>query len=229
MEVSSVQEEHSKMDVQTLAPSLTLPAGEIVAIGVSAEEYLARYAEHHYEWVKGAVIKMSPVSEQHDLLTAYFRQLLDAYFAVNKVGRVRSAPFVMRLDATEAYREPDLQVILNTNPGQLTDTAMIGPADICIEVVSPESGPRDYGDNFIEYEKAGVKEYWIVDPLRRRCDFNRLAESGVYAALDPDDQGFYRTPLLPHLALHVPTLWQEELPDFFAIGQAVQAMLDDQE
>ena len=143
------------MAVQTLAPPLTLPAGEIIAAGVSAEEYMAQYAEHHHEWVKGAVIRMSPVSELHDRLTAYFRQLLDAYFVMNKIGRARSAPFVMRLE--ESYREPDLQVILNTNPGQLTDTAMIGPADMCIEVVSPESAPRDYGDKLIEYEKA-VKE-----------------------------------------------------------------------
>jgi Uma2 family endonuclease len=216
------------MDVQTLAPSLTLPAGEIVAVGVSADEYLARYAEHRYEWVKGAVIKMSPESLRHALIIKYLLRLLDAYFSLNPIGTVLDDPFVMRLEAAESYREPDLQVILNTNPGQLTDTAMIGPADICIEVVSPESGPRDYGDKFIEYEKASVKEYWIVDPLRRRCDFNRLAESGVYAACTPDDQGFYRTPLLPRLALHVPTLWQAELPDFFAIGQAVQAMLGDQ-
>jgi len=31
---------------------------------------------------------------------------------------------------------------------------------------------------------------------------------------------------LPHLALHVPTLWQEPLPDFFAIGEAVRAMVE---
>jgi Uma2 family endonuclease len=215
------------MAVQTLAPPLTLPAGEVVAAGVSAEEYMAQYAEHHHEWVKGAVIKMSPVSEFHDRLTAYFRQLLDAYLVMNKIGRVRSTPFVMRLE--ESFREPDLQGILNTNPGQLTDTAMIGPADICIEVVSPESGPRDYGDKLIEYEKAGVQEYWIVDPLRRRCDFNRRDDSGIYRVIHPDDQGVYHTPLLPHLTLHVPTLWEPELPDFFAIGQAVQGMFGDRD
>jgi hypothetical protein len=53
---------------------------------------------------------MSPVSEQHDLLTAYFRHLLDIYLELNPVGRVRSAPFVLRLEAAESSREPDLQV-----------------------------------------------------------------------------------------------------------------------
>ncbi len=214
------------MDTQTLAPPLTLPAGEIIAAGVSAEDYMARYAEHHHEWVKGAVIKMSPESLRHALIIKYLLRLLDACFSLNRIGTVLDEPFVMRLD--ESYREPDLQAILNTNPGHLTDTAMIGPADICIEVVSPESAPRDYGDKFIEYEKAGVQEYWIIDPLRRRCDFNRRGESDVYRVIDPDDQGFYSTPLLPRFMLHVPTLWESELPDFFAIGQAVQAMFGDQ-
>jgi Uma2 family endonuclease len=215
------------MAVQTLALPVTPPAGEIVVAEVSAEDYMAQYAEYHHEWVKGAVIKMSPVSEYHDRLTAYFRQLLDAYFVMNKIGRARSAPFVMRLE--ESFREPDLQVILNTNPGQLTETAMIGPADICIEVVSPESASRDYGDKLTEYETAGVREYWIVDPLRQRCDFNRRGESDVYRLIRPDDQGLYRTPLLPQFMLHVPTLWEAELPDFFAIGKAVQGMFGAQE
>jgi Uma2 family endonuclease len=204
---------------------VTLPAGEVVATGVSLEDYMAHYAETFHEWVKGAVIKMSPVSEQHDLLTAYFQHLLDIYFELSPVGRVRSVPFVMRLEAAESSREPDLHVILNTNPGQLTTTAMIGPADICVEVVSPESVTRDYGEKFEEYEKAGVREYWIIDPLRRETSFHRLQDTGLYARAHLDHQDTYRTPLLPGLALHVPTLWADPLPGVLATAQAVQAML----
>ncbi len=99
------------------------------------------------------------------------------------------------------------------------------PVFCCIEVVSPESAARDYGDKFMEYERAGVREYWIVDPLRRRCVFNRLSEAGVYAAVLPDQAGNYHTPLLPGLALPVPTLWQDNLPGILEIVRAVQAML----
>jgi Uma2 family endonuclease len=131
----------------------------------------------------------------------------------------------MRLDATKSYREPDLQIILKTNPGQFTGTAMIGPADICIEVVSPESGERDYGKKFLEYEKAGVTEYWLLDPIRKTARFNRLDPSGIYADISPDAGGNYQTPLLPGLKLHAPTLWQEPLPDIMQIVESVRAML----
>jgi Uma2 family endonuclease len=101
-----------------------------------------------YEWIKGAVITMVPVSLRYDMIVGYLRKCLEAYFDLRSIGRVVGQPFVMRLDATESRREPDLQIILKTNPGQLTDTAMIGPADICIEVVSPESVACDYGEKF---------------------------------------------------------------------------------
>ncbi len=208
----------------TIVTPTTLPTGEIVAAQVSAEEYMTQYAETHHEWVQGVILRLSPASMIHFALVSYLFMLLKAYFDLNPIGKVVGEPFVMRLETTDSFREPDLQIIFNDNPGKLTDTAMIGPADICIEVVSPESAPRDYGDKFVEYEKAGVREYWIFDPIRQRCQFNRLDASGVYTPVAPDELGHYRTPLLPKLALRVPTLWQEELPGFFAIGEAVQAM-----
>lgn len=201
---------------------------EIVANDVPFEEYMAHYAADFYEWVGGVVIKMSPVSEKHDELTFYLRALLASYFTLRALGIVRSEPFVMRLPATESAREPDLQIILHTNPGDLTDTAMIGPADICVEVVSPESVERDYGKKFAEYERGGVREYWIIDPLRQEAHFYRLGEGGHYHRYPEDDQGNYHPPPLPDLAIHVPTLWQATLPDPFATGQAVQAMLGDE-
>jgi Uma2 family endonuclease len=207
------------------APLLTsLPSGEIVATEVSEDVYLTYFAEHFYEYVGGSIIKMSPVSARHNAILAYFLHLFNVYFELNPVGQVRFQPFVMRLEGTKSFREPDIQIILNKNPGELTDTAMIGPADLCIEIVSPESVMRDYGEKFLEYEKAGVREYWIIDPIRERCQFNRLNENGVYAAILPDEAGIIDTPLLPRLAFSVPTLWQEELPGIFAVVQAVRAM-----
>jgi Uma2 family endonuclease len=192
---------------------------------ISADEYMARYAHDFYEWVKGELQKLPPISMKHDALTGYFSRLLQAYLSLNVIGQIRHAPFVMRLDATDSRREPDLQVILDSNPGDLSDTAMIGPAGICIEVVSEESVARDHGEKFAEYEKAGVQEYWIVDPLRDTCRFNRLNEAGVYIPVQVEQDGSYETPLLPGFRLNVAILWREQLPDYFEIGHTVQEMV----
>jgi Uma2 family endonuclease len=205
----------------------TFPAGEIVALNVSAEEYMEKYAADFYEWVQGAVIKMAPISLKHDFISRYLDRLLDAYFARNPIGTVLRAPFVMRVDAVDSRREPDIQVVLQDNPGKLTETATIGPADICIEIVSEESFSRDYGDKHKEYERAGVKEYWLIDPLRKRHHFYRLDDESIYQIVPLGEGSNFYSPLLPKFKLHVPTLWQDTLPNFIEIGEFVKAMFTD--
>jgi Uma2 family endonuclease len=200
-------------------------SGEIIATDISVEEYMDRYAADYCEWVEGAVIKMSPVHLRHDDLFQYFILLLRIYFSFKRIGKVKVAPFVMELAST-IRREPDIQVILKDNPGRLTPTAMIGAADICIEIVSKESVARDYGDKFDEYERYGVREYWITDPLRQAARFYRRNEQGVFTHVLPDANGKYRTPLLPDFALEVATLWHKHLPEADEIMTMVKAMLN---
>lgn len=211
-------------DVHTRQPRIAHPEVANDTL-VSAEYYMEHFAANYYEWVNGRLIKISPVTKIHHNLTAYLYVLLETYVSLKDIGEVLIAPFVLRLDESGSYREPDLQVVLNDNPGVMTDTAMIGAANICIEIVSPESVKRDYGDKFAEYEKAGVKEYWIFDPLRKTTRFLRLNEEKVYIDIPPDGEGNYRTPLLPGLIVHVPTLWQDPLPNPAQIVDAVRAML----
>lgn len=210
-----------------LAKVMALVSGEVVATGVSADDYMANYAADHCEWVGGVVIRMSPAGLKHNDFTDYLRDLLRTYFAAKPIGRVLSHPFVMRVDVTDSRREPDLQIILHTNPGKLSETAMIGPADICIEIVSPESVERDYGTKLEEYEKGGIAEYWLFDPQRKIALFYQLDNTGTYRLMDPDEQGIYRTPKLPGFQLHVPTLWLDNLPDIIAVVEAVKKMLAD--
>lgn len=210
---------------QTITIPRILPAGEIVAVDVSEEEYMEYYAEEHHEWIQGVVIKMAPVSLKHDGIVEFLRDLLKVYFALVSIGRTVGAPFVMHLPKVRSRREPDLQVILNDNPGTLYEMYMDGPADICIEVVSTGSAGIDFGEKFVEYEKGGVGEYWLADPLRRTCRFNRLTESGLYKDFPLDAHGYYTTPRLPGFKLHVPTLWREPLPDVLQAVQIVQDML----
>src|SRR5215813_6188006 len=91
------------------------PYGQIVAHGVSEADYMEDYAEDHHEWVRGYVIKMAPIHLRHDQLLEYLRFLLRFYFQLNRTsitGEIVGDPFVMRLPAIEARREPDLQIIL---------------------------------------------------------------------------------------------------------------------
>jgi Uma2 family endonuclease len=202
--------------------------GEIVAVDVSLEDYMANYAAEFCEWIEGVVIKMSPVTGLHDEIVYFLRQLLQAYLELRPIGKVRSQPFVMRLPAfPKRRREPDVIVVLDTNRHELRETYMDGPADIVIEVVSEESIERDYGEKFHEYEKGGVPEYWTIDSLRRETRFYRLHENGLYQRHMEDENGNYMTPALPGLLVHVPTLWLPNFPGPGATFQGVSKMLED--
>lgn len=200
---------------------------DVAARDVSWAVYMEQFASGFCEWDNGNVVKMSPIDEAHDRLTRRLALLLEAYLALKPIGQIRQAPFVMRLAKLNKSREPDIQVILETNPRKLTRTYMDGPADLCIEVVSPESVQRDHGEKLAEYEAAGVGEYWIVDPLRGECRFYRLDDGKkVYVSQREDADGNYRTPLLPSLILNVSDLLGERQPDLLEIVRSVERMLE---
>ncbi|MCU0513148.1 MAG: Uma2 family endonuclease [Anaerolineae bacterium] len=213
-----------------LAPGMIVASDSltILAANVSAEVYMEKYAEPGCEWVAGVVYKMAPVGLRHENIRDYLRDLLRIYFAFNPIGQVRGEPFVMRLPAVpECRREPDLLVVLHNNDkARLTETFLDGPADICIEVVSPGSVSVDHGEKFSEYEKGGVTEYWIVDPLRDECRFYRLNEHNIYVRQPEDAQGNYTTAQLPGLRLNVAALWEARLPNPVEVVAQVQKMLN---
>ncbi len=206
--------------------TLTEPiARDAAPQAVSEQDYLDHWAERHYEWADGELIALSPVKADHNHTLLYLIRLLDAYLSLRPIGQVFIEPFILKLDAHH-YREPDLMVVLNENSvGTLTDTAVIGAADVCIEVISPESVKRDYIVKRDAYERAGVREYWIIDPDRTTAVFNRLDADGRYRVIEPDAADAYTTPLLPGLRVHVPTLWARPLPNLMQVAEAVQAML----
>ena len=207
----------------------TFVATDVDDLEVSLEDYMEHYAEHGYEWVEGKVIKVAPIGLRHEEIRDYLRDILKAYFILNPIGRVVGEPFMMRLkEFPKRRREPDLMVILKSNKNTLKETYMDGAADICIEIVSPATVSTDHGVKLNEYEKGGVKEYWIVDPIRNECRFYRLNEKKVYEP-QAKNSVTYETPLLPGLIIDTPVLWQAVLPNMFEIVEIVKAMLNKEE
>jgi Uma2 family endonuclease len=202
-------------------------SGEVIASGVSYEDFLKTFDDQHVEWVHGDVIRMSPVSTKHSQISAFLDRLFDAYLALTIGGEVFQDPVVMRARADLPARAPDLQVILPENTGIIKENEVAGPADLVVEIVSPESHRRDRIEKFSEYEQGGVKEYWIIDPARKETLFYQLDDSGFYAPVNPDEGGIYRSRVLGQLRLPVDIFWREELPRVLEIMSLVTAMLEE--
>jgi Uma2 family endonuclease len=185
-----------------------VPAGTM-----SFEQFLAWADEDTLaEWVDGQVVMTSPASVPHQELAEFVQAILKGFAGFHGLGKVLGPPFQMKLPASSG-REPDVLFVASAHLGHLKRTYLDGPADLVVEVISPESVERDRQTKFAEHQRGGVLEYWIIDPDARQADFYQLDAQGAYQRVLPDAQGIYRSASLPAFWLEVGWLWQDPLPD----------------
>jgi Uma2 family endonuclease len=169
---------------------------------------------------------MSPINVKHDGLSRFAVVLFDSYLAFTTGGRVLQDPMVMKAAPHLPGRQPDIQVLLPDRLDYVKATEVAGPANLVVEIVSPESGKRDRGEKFEEYEEGGVQEYWILDPERKEPLFYVLGEDGLFHSRLPE-KGVYTSYVLPKLNLPVDLLWREKLPTSPEVVEMVKQMLAD--
>ncbi len=189
------------------------------------EQFLAWDADVRAEWVDGEVVLLTPNTGPHQKVVAVLYMLLLQFLKQTQLGEVWVAPMLMRLPEKPSGREPDVLVLLTGHLDRYRVNFIDGPADLAVEVVSEESQGRDRGEKFIEYEAAGIPEYWLIDPLRHNADFYRLDENGRYRRAEPDPDGRYRSAVLPGFTLDPAWLWRAEELDPAAVVALVQDML----
>ena len=172
------------------------------------EEFLAwSNDETRAEWVDGRVETLMPVSRAHLTVTRFLIFLLEYYLNTKRLGELIHAPFLMRLRSRPSGREPDLAVVLDMHTDRMTSTYLDGPADVVIEVISPESRDRDRIHKYREYAQAGIPEYWLIDPELRTAEFYTLNE-GAYEPAGIDAEGRFWSNTLPGFWIMVHWLWE---------------------
>jgi Uma2 family endonuclease len=167
------------------------------------------------EWAKGEVLFHMPPTLYHQNITLFLSLLLDSYVKLLQLGAVVVAPFEVRLAPDGPSREPDVSFISTAQLGQLTQQRFDGAPDLIIEVVSPSSLTLDRVAKFREYEQAGVREYWIIDPRphQQQADFYTLDPDGRFVPAPVDESGTYTASVLPGFRLRVAWLWETPLPN----------------
>jgi Uma2 family endonuclease len=197
----------------------------VIASGVAFEDFLTSFDGQHVEWVNGEVIAMSPVSEKHNDLTGFLVALLRMFLSLGPGGRVFHDPMVMRAAPDLPGRSPDIAVVLSDNLSIVENSQLAGPANLVIEIVSPESHRRDRIEKFAEYERGKVPEYWILDPIRHESLFYGLNPNGIYEPLSLDAEGVIHSRDVEKLQLSATIFWQDILPDGDDLINLVRAML----
>lgn len=123
---------------------------------------------------------MSPSpSPLHQLLLSDLHALLYDHLKVNGTGKVLLAPTDVYLEDNDSVVQPDLLVILSSKLQMIKADGIYGAPDVTIEILSTNRA-YDTQRKRALYEKAGVKEYFIIDPDNKLVTLLTLGDNGIY-------------------------------------------------
>jgi Uma2 family endonuclease len=136
------------------------------------------------ELFDGEIYMMFPPNRNHQKLVRHLTQIIGNYIDSNHGDcEVYPAPFAVFLNAdNKNYVEPDLSIICDKD--KLTEQGCNGAPDWVIEIVSPSTQRIDYNIKLFKYRTAGVREYWIVNPLKETVStyyFEGEEDAGLYS------------------------------------------------
>jgi len=129
------------------------------------KEYANWDDDKRWELIDGIPYMMSGPNTQHQRILGRLHIEIGTYLKGKKC-EIFPAPFDVRLNHKsndDTVVQPDLVIVCD--PSIIDDKGCKGAPDMVIEILSPSSGKMDKLIKFDKYLQAGVKEYWIVDPL----------------------------------------------------------------
>ena len=151
---------------------VTMPALHAHPTLTTLEQYEALPEDMRAEVFEGVIYDMASPSQVHQTILTELLVSIRSYLK-KKDGRcsVFPAPFDVKLsDKPLTIVQPDIMIICN--PNKLDGKRCNGAPDFIIEIVSPGNPADDYIRKLYYYKNYGVKEYWIVDPMRKIVTVN---------------------------------------------------------
>lgn len=180
---------------------------------MTEEEFVAWCDEDtRAEWVDGEVIMPSPANLHHVDLAGFLNLILRWFVTVRGLGSVYGPELQVRFVALRRRRVPDLLFVSTEHLHILKATEVEGAPDLVVEIVSPDSVARDWREKYLEYEAAGIREYWVVDAMSRHFEGYTLGADSRYSRIEEND-GVVHSRVLNGFFLKPTWLWQEPLPN----------------
>lgn len=129
------------------------------------------------EFINGQIIVHSPVKKRHWNVTDLLSRVLSVYVSLKKLGRLGTEKVMIAL--TRNDYEPDLCFFKKEKADLFEDDQVLFPApDFVVEILSKSTASDDRGTKKVDYAMHGVREYWIVDPVKQRIEQFILPSTG---------------------------------------------------
>lgn len=149
------------------------------------KDYLTWPEDERWELFEGEAVAMSPApGSRHQRVSMNLSRMISSFLLESPCE-----PFASPIDvlfprneqddeSVDTVLQPDLIVVCD--PEKITKRNVRGAPDLVIEILSESTTAHDLVRKFEIYERAGVKEYWIIDPWRNSVAMHVLKEDGKY-------------------------------------------------
>jgi len=178
-------------------------------------DYLTYPEGERWEIIDGvSYLQAAPSPIHQGILMELSKQI--AVYLTGKPCRIYPAPFCVRLPLGDEQNtrevknvvEPDISIICDKS--KIDDKGCNGAPDMVIEIISPSSIKTDRVVKFNLYEKAGIKEYWIVEPDQKLVSVFQLQKNGRFSRPEMyTDEDIIEVSLFPDLAIELEAVFTQ--------------------
>lgn len=175
-------------------------------------DYLLWQFSERVELIRGFIKKMSPAPKRiHQEISHNISGIFYSNFR-HQSCKMYTAPFDVRLPIPSKKRDmtvvqPDICIVCDKS--KLDEAGCNGAPDLIIEILSPGNTKHDVDTKFSLYEEAGVKEYWMVEPLEKLV-FIYTLQNEKYIGLKPfSEDETIKSPLFPDLQISLKDIFED--------------------
>ena len=165
---------------------------------------------------------MAPVSFNHADLNLWLASILRFFVDLRGLGTIAGPEFFVRFASRRRRRLPDILFVRQDRRQLIRKQYLDGPPDLIIEIVSPDSESRDWREKYIEYEQAGVREYWVIDPMSQHVEVYTLKKNAYVPV--PEKDGKLVSKVIRGFWLKTEWLWRQPLPPVVEVLRELKAL-----
>ncbi len=194
----------------------TIPMPDVLPVVVPADDVVgpaqgqwtyAAYATipddgQRYEVIRGTLYMAPAPGTTHQAVNAWFIHYLIVHIQVAGLGRVFGAPCDVQLSDGSVV-QPDVLVVLAANHERIMPDGVDGSPDSVVEIASPSTATYDRDKKLHAYERSGVPEYWIADPIARTIEVLVLREGAYHPQGVFQGQGLLPSTIVPGFPVRV--------------------------
>jgi len=171
-------------------------------------EYLLLPEGAPIQLIGGELVREPAPTPYHQRISGTLFLEFSKYVLERRLGAVYAAPIDVYFDIFDAF-QPDIIFISSERSGIVREKYVEGAPDMVVEILSPSSARKDLTHKMVVYERSGVREYWIVDPMDATVDLYERIDGRFTLTQQCGEGGIIRSSVVKGFSIAVETIFSK--------------------